>query len=104
MYGKRAGTIIYSEEPFNAESAREALVDGLTATDAFYVRSHGQIPELDPRAFRLRVGGAVERELDLSLSTLKEAFREREITATLQCAGNRRQGLMAIRDIPGEAP
>ena len=26
------------------------------------------------------------------------------MTATLQCAGNRRAGLMAIRDIPGEAP
>ncbi len=26
------------------------------------------------------------------------------MTATLQCAGNRRAGLIAIRDIPGEAP
>ena len=48
--------------------------------------------------------GLVERDLDLSLVTLREAFREREVTATLQCAGNRRAGLMAIRDIPGEAP
>jgi sulfite oxidase len=46
----------------------------------------------------------VERELELSMSTLREAFREREETATLQCAGNRRDGLLAIRDIPGEAP
>jgi sulfite oxidase len=35
---------------------------------------------------------------------LREASREREVTATLQCAGNRRAGLMAVRDIPGEAP
>jgi sulfite oxidase len=35
---------------------------------------------------------------------LREAFREREVTATLQCAGNRRRGLVAVRDIPGEAP
>jgi sulfite oxidase len=40
----------------------------------------------------------------LSLETLREAFRERSVTATLQCAGNRRAGLVAIRDIPGEAP
>jgi sulfite oxidase len=46
----------------------------------------------------------VERELDLSLTTLREAFRERVVTATLQCAGNRRAGLIAVRDIPGEAP
>ena len=48
--------------------------------------------------------GVVERELDLSLATLREALPEREVTATLQCAGNRRAGLVAIRDIPGEAP
>ena len=76
----------------------------MTATDAFYVRGHGAVPEIDPGAFRLRVHGLVERELSLSLSTLREAFREREVTATLQCAGNRRAGLVAIRDIPGEAP
>jgi sulfite oxidase len=46
----------------------------------------------------------VERELSLSFETLREAFRERTVTATLQCAGNRRAGLVAIRDIPGEAP
>ena len=54
--------------------------------------------------WRLRVDGAVERPLSLSLETLHEAFRERHVTATLQCAGNRRAGLIAIRDIPGEAP
>ena len=35
---------------------------------------------------------------------MREALPEREEVATLQCAGNRRAGLMAIRDIPGEAP
>jgi sulfite oxidase len=68
------------------------------------VRDHGPVPEIDRAAWRLRVHGLVERELDLSLATLREAFREREVTATLQCAGNRRAGLIAVRDIPGEAP
>src|SRR3954468_19937516 len=104
-YGKRAGLIVHGEDPFNAETGPDALAEGpLTATDAFYVRGHGDVPAIDPGAWRLRVDGLVERELDLSLSTLREAFREREVTATLQCAGNRRAGLMAIRDIPGEAP
>jgi sulfite oxidase len=62
------------------------------------------VPALDPAAWRLHVHGAVERELDLSLVTLREAFRERDVTATLQCAGNRRAGLIAIREIRGEAP
>src|SRR6185436_15582225 len=91
-YGKRPDLIVHEEEPFNAETGLSALAEGpLTATDAFYVRAHGAVPEVD-------------RELDLSLATLREAFREREVTATLQCAGNRRAGLMAIREIAGEAP
>jgi len=97
--------IVHQCEPFNAETGPAALAEGpLTATDAFYVRGHGAVPELDPVDFRLRVDGLVERELELSLPTLREAFREREVTVTLQCAGNRRAGLIAIRDIPGEAP
>jgi sulfite oxidase len=104
-YGKRADLIVHAEEPFNAETGLAALADGsLTATDAFYVRAHGPVPDLDPAAWRLRVHGLVERELDLSLDALREECREHDVTATLQCAGNRRAGLIAIRDIPGEAP
>src|SRR5437763_3500993 len=104
-YGKRAGLVVHEEEPFNAETGLAALAEGpVTATDAFYVRSHAAVPEIDPPGWRLHVHGLVERELDLSLTTLREAFREREVTATLQCAGNRRAGLIAIREIPGEAP
>src|SRR5262249_48163819 len=88
----------------NAETGVESLGDSVTHTDAFYVRGHGRVPELDPAVWRLRVEGMVARELSLSLATLREAFRERTVTATLQCAGNRRLGLMAIRDIAGEAP
>ncbi len=104
-YGKRADMIVHEEEPFNAETGPAALAEcPLTATDAFYVRGHAAVPEIDVEGWRLRVHGVVERELDLSLGTLREAFREREVTATLQCAGNRRAGLMAIRDLPGEEP
>lgn len=103
-FGKRHDLVVHQEEPFNAETGPGALADPVTGTDAFYVRNHGPVPELDPDVWRLRVGGMVERELSLSLKTLHEAFRHRTVTATLQCAGNRREGLIAIRDIPGEAP
>jgi sulfite oxidase len=104
-YGKRADLIVHEQEPFNAETTLAALAEGpLTATDAFYVRGHGPVPRPAGPGWRLRVHGLVERELGLSLSTLGEAFPERQVTATLQCAGNRREGLVAIRDIPGEAP
>jgi sulfite oxidase len=104
-HGKRDDLVVHEEEPFNAETGLHALDHSpVTATDAFYVRSHGAVPETDARSWRLHVDGKVQRELSLSLETLREAFREREVTATLQCAGNRRAGLIAIRDIPGEAP
>src|SRR3954447_23726802 len=103
--GKRADLIVHEEEPYNAETGADALAEGpVTATDAFYVRGHGPVPEIDPAKWRLRVHRVVERGLELSIQARREAFREREVTATLQCAGNRRAGLIAVRDIPGEAP
>lgn len=103
-FGKRDDLVVHQQEPFNAESCVESLGDPVTGTDAFYVRGHGAVPQIDPDAWRLEVDGMVGRELSLSLETLREAFRERTVIATLQCAGNRRARLMAIRDIPGEAP
>src|SRR4030088_3091041 len=104
-YGKRPDLIVHEQEPFNAETGLAALAEGpVPATDAFYVRSHAAVPEIDPAVWRLHVHGLVERELDLSFAALREALREREVTATLQCTGNRRAGLAASRDIPGEAP
>jgi sulfite oxidase len=103
-FDKRDELIVHGEEPFNAETDRAGLLSPLTDTDAFYVRDHGPVPELDADAWRLEIGGLVGRPLSLSLRTLQEAFAERTLTATLQCAGNRRQGLIAVRDIPGEAP
>ena len=103
-FDKRDELVVHEQEPFNAETDRGSLLSSVTATDAFYVRGHGPVPGLDRDAWRLRVDGLVNRRLSLSLETLQEAFVERTLTATLQCAGNRREGLIAVRDIPGEAP
>ncbi len=104
-WGKRADLIVHEEDPFNAEPPRAALADEkLTACDAFYVRNHGPVPEVDPSSWRLRADGLVDRELELSLADLQSSFARHEIVATLQCAGNRRAGFLSARDIPGEAP
>lgn len=103
--GKLAAMIVHEREPLNLETPPAALANNdLTGLDAFYVRDHGPVPELDPQRWRLRVNGLVERELELSLADLQTRFQAREVLATLQCAGNRRAGLIAVRDIPGEAP
>jgi sulfite oxidase len=99
------GLIVHSESPYNAESPRRALAAAdLTPVEDFYVRTHAPaVPERDAGAWRLHVDGLVGQELSLSLADLR-GFPAREVVATLQCAGNRRAGLIAVREIPGEAP
>ena len=105
LWGKRDDMIVHQSDPYNAEPAAAALAGRmLTPLDAFYGRNHGPIPRPDPVAWRLLVGGLVERELELSVEDLRRQFAERTLTATLQCAGNRRAGFLKVRDIPGEDP
>lgn len=105
MYGKRSDMTVHSEEPYNAEPPRAALAGStLTPLDAFYSRNHGPVPDADPDAWRLEVDGLVTTPLSLSLDDLRTRFGPATETATLQCAGNRREGLVEVRDIPGEAP
>lgn len=102
---KRGDMIVHRAEPLNAEPPRAALAEHeLTGADTFYVRNHGPVPEIHPRAWRLRVGGLVTSPLELSLAGLREGFASHDVVAALQCAGNRRAGLLRVRDIPGEEP
>jgi sulfite oxidase len=104
-WGMRDDMIVHTAEPLNAETTRAALAQAeLTPADAFYVRNHGPVPEVAPEAWRLRVGGLVSDPLELSLDGLRDGFARHEVAAVMQCAGNRRAGLMAIRDIPGQEP
>ena len=102
---KRHDMVVHEQEPYNAEPPRAALAEHvITPTGTFYGRNHGPTPTIDPDAWRLRVDGLVATPLELSLADLQERFAHREVVATLQCAGNRRAGLMAHRDIPGQHP
>lgn len=97
--------IVHQEEPRNSEPPLEHLTEEyLTPNDLFFVRSHAPVPEIDPETFELRVNGQVGKELRLSLDDLQNDFETATATATLQCAGNRRDELMAVREIPGEVP
>ena len=105
LWGKRDGMIIHERDPFNAEPARAALAGRvLTPVDTFYSRNHGPIPDVGIEQWRLRVGGLVGRRMELSLADLKSGYPAQTLTVTLQCAGNRRAGLIKVRDIPGEDP
>ncbi|MDO9408975.1 sulfite oxidase [Patulibacter sp.] len=105
-HGKRTETIVHEQDPFNAETAPADLVaSAITPTDAFYSRNHGAMPRVDAVAWALTIEGLVDRPLRLTLADLRDGrFPVRRETATLQCAGNRRRGLIEVREIPGEAP
>lgn len=97
-FAKRCDMLVHEEEPFNAETARGPLAEApVTPTAAFFSRNHGPIPQVDPSSWRLRVEGLVDQRLCLSLDALRERFAEREVVATLQCAGNRRRDLLEVR-------
>lgn len=97
--------IVHTTSPYNAEPPLELLRENfITPRELFYVRNHGDVPEINAQTFRLVVNGMVERELELSLDTLLNDFPKRTVMATLQCAGNRRDQLMALKEIPGEVP
>jgi sulfite oxidase len=104
-FDKHPELIVWTEEPFNAEPPPELLRrQWLTPRELFFARNHAPVPEIEPASFRLEVGGMVEKPLSLSLRELRERLPRRSVTAVLQCAGNRRDELMAAAPIPGEVP
>jgi sulfite oxidase len=103
-HGKDPRLLIRQESPFNGGPPPEAMRSSfVTPSGLFFVRNHGDVPEVDAAAFRLEVEGAVHQPLALSLAELA-AFPRHEVTATIQCAGNRRSELAAAKPIPHELP
>jgi sulfite oxidase len=100
---KDPGLEVLSVEPFNAQTPLGRLVEApVTPLELFFVRNHAAIPSLGEEEYRLEVGGMVARPLRLRLADLRVNFPIVEVTATLQCAGNRRQELARVRPIRGE--
>ena len=103
-FGKHPKTIVRDERPFNAEPPLGVLRrDFVTPREVFFSRNHGSLPEVNPDGYRLSVGGLVERPLELSMKELR-GLPKVEVTAAMECAGNRRDGLMEVAPIPGETP
>jgi DMSO/TMAO reductase YedYZ molybdopterin-dependent catalytic subunit len=80
-----------SYRPPNYETPIAYFRDPITPNDAFFVRYHlSDIPEIDPKTFRMKVGGdGADNAIELSLDDLK-ALPAAEVTAVNQCSGNRR--------------
>ncbi|MEO6169120.1 MAG: molybdopterin-dependent oxidoreductase [Chitinophagales bacterium] len=102
---KHHGFIIHTKSPLNGEPPLTPLREHfITPPDLFYVRNHGEIPSIDAATFRLQIRGMVVKELELTLEMLRNDFPKHTVMATLQCAGNRRDQLIAVAPVPGEVP
>lgn len=103
LFDKHARFIVREAEPFNAEPPIDLLrASFITPPELFYVRNHAPVPQVDADSFHLKIDGMVDRAIHVSLAELRAKFAPQTVTATLQCAGNRRDGLMAIEIINGE--
>lgn len=104
-FDKHSDLIVRQESPFNAEPPRRRVVDEfLTPEGLFFVRNHGNVPEISPDDYRLSVTGLVTESRGFSLDQLRTRFEKSTVMATLQCAGSRRDELAAIAPLPGEVP
>ncbi len=79
-------------EPENSETPINDLRSWVTPNRLFFVRNHFDVPEIDPASWTLRVGGCVERELELGWAEI-EQLPTRSVFATMECAGNGRSFL-----------
>jgi DMSO/TMAO reductase YedYZ molybdopterin-dependent catalytic subunit len=78
--------------PFDAETPVQAFTSYLTPNHLFFVRSHFGPPPAEAvveSTWKLRVGGLVERPVELTLSQLRR-MEAVTITAVVQCSGNGR--------------
>ncbi|MDA1001312.1 MAG: sulfite oxidase [bacterium] len=83
----------YREEVFSASRNSalplEALEKPITPAGMHYVLHHYDVPQPDPAAWRLEVGGLVEKPLSLSLDALR-GMPAAAYAAVFECAGNGR--------------
>ncbi len=88
-----ASLITRSADPANHEMPFSSLQDFVTPNERLYVRCHFPIPEIAAAQWRLRVEGAVDQTLDLTLAELR-ALPQHTVMATMECAGNGRSFLL----------
>ncbi|KAI5799248.1 Oxidoreductase, molybdopterin-binding domain-containing protein [Peziza echinospora] len=79
------------ETPLNREPPPDELISSfITKSSVAYDRNHGPLPHIDEETHYVRVDGAVDKIVELSIKDLRENYEQVEVISSLQCAGNRR--------------
>ncbi len=99
------GFVVHTTAPLNGGPTPQAQrASFVTPNHLFFVRTHGEVPHLDPADVVLRIEGLVERPSSLTLEDLAQRFERTSVLATLVCAGQRRSELLEVAPVPGELP
>jgi sulfite oxidase len=93
-----------THDPLNSATWPVPADDFLTPAARFFTRSHAATPRIDRDTWRLEVAGLVERPATFSFEELVREFPGHEETATMVCAGLRRDEFLSIGPLPGELP
>ncbi|KAF5746933.1 sulfite oxidase [Tripterygium wilfordii] len=93
---------INAKEPFNAEPPRSALISSfVTPVDLFFKRNHGPIPLIeDIERYSVSICGLIDNPRELFMSDIR-MLPKYTVTATLQCAGNRRTAMSQVKTVKG---
>lgn len=99
--GTSEDLIVRCASPLNAETEpRRLLQSFITPERHFFIRNHGVVPPLAPD-HPVDVSGRVRERRQITADELKRLAPARTVTATIQCAGNRRSELQAVRPTAG---
>jgi DMSO/TMAO reductase YedYZ molybdopterin-dependent catalytic subunit len=91
-FADKAEMRLLTDRPPQLEMLPSGLLKDVTPNDEFFVRWHlAAIPtSVDPKSFKLTVGGHVESPLSFSIDQLKKDFEPVSYYAVNQCSGNSR--------------
>ena len=95
---------VVSMKPFNAEIPLELAADSFyTPNELFYVRNHLGTPNFtneDEYELEITGIGLPEEGKTLTLNDIKK-FPKYEVVSTVQCGGNRRAEMKAVKELKG---
>ena len=102
-FKKSDDLIVHSKAPYNAEPPLDRLRAAfVTPQQLLYVRSHGDIPEVNAASHRISVEGLVSQPFSFSVDELRHRFAAHTVQAVMQCAGNRRADMRLVRPVSGD--
>ena len=89
---------LHSDKPVNAECAPSLLADTwITPDELLFVRNHHPVPVVSAESHSITLSGiGLGNGKSFSLEEIKQRYPKVEVVSTLQCGGNRRQGMNEV--------